>query len=304
VSTAVATERVPLSFLLAQNAGEDPPVEPILPFAAWRALEATGFGPERWLPITVTGLMERTAAFHALDNRYDTGVLKFDLVMVEPAEVRWQTARGPRNLENGQAQKSGKHWRSYPHTTAAPEDQRAKSDQRAIANRAEVQRAQQLERHTYKLAAQHVSTSIRLKADEAEGEPMKPRISQERREELKAQGLRHCSHCDQDKPLDQFRSNGYCKSCGVEYDRNRSKGTKPAKAVRKARKSQPAIPAESATNSAPGATTIVTVIKEGAAMPLPTNGHAPSLQETVLAAFVELEQLREFKRRVLELASA
>lgn len=82
-------ERVPLSFLLAQIRDEQPPVEAVVPFEAWREVESTST-QRNWLPITVTAVLERTATFYGDGGKYETGLLRLEVVLVDPEQVKWR----------------------------------------------------------------------------------------------------------------------------------------------------------------------------------------------------------------------
>ena len=135
MSTA-ALERVPLSELLAVTERGSKTngralrlvdhladQEPVLPFDAWRGGEHQG---TMWIPIVVTGLMERTAAFHAVGDRYDTGVLRLDLVFVDPAAVQWQAKVVAKDIK--------RRWNGAQ--APDPKGSIAKSDARALADQA------------------------------------------------------------------------------------------------------------------------------------------------------------------------
>ena len=51
-------------------------------------------------------------------------------------------------------------------------------------------------------------------------------------EALKAQQLRHCNHCGQNKPLDAFGTAPYCKECWNAYMRKRNADAKRVAADR------------------------------------------------------------------------
>lgn len=246
--------------------------------------------------VVVTALMERTAAYHPRDDRYDSHVIRLDLVFVFPDAIQWKAKAS----SDG---RPGAHYRNYKTTAAPAAEQRELSDQRALADQATKRQAadreESLRRASVATAAEGKETPMAI------GQ----RISQERREELKAQGLQHCSHCDKDKPTSEFRSNGYCKPCGVAYDKARL-AKKPG--VGHPTKAKPAkkaiVPSAIGQIKVPSA--IPAESKELTLKPL--NGEVAAfrvrelspLTQSVLAALDELEQLREFKRRILEVASA
>lgn len=227
--STVAVDRIPLGELLGvteRSTGTHASAhrlvehlndqEPVLPFDAWRR-ESTG---EYW-PIVVTALMERTAAFHALGDRYDTGVLRLDLVLVEAESLQWKPKATPHTGW------PGSHFRTYKTTAASPETQRAISDRRAIADQAvkrqEAEREESLRRAS-------VATT-------AEGkEPM-------------SEATRTCRVCGKEKPKDEFPAFGKnsrrCLDCaGAALGLGKPlpiKRSVKAKAAKKPR----AIPAES-----------------------------------------------------------
>jgi hypothetical protein len=204
--SAVALERMALADLLVHHDHVDQ--EPRLPFAAFRDE----------IPVIITAILERTAAYHTVGDKYDTGVIRLERVFVDPDSIEWVTKKA-----SAHAGRPGAHFRTYKSTAPSPEAQREISDRRALADQ-----------------ARGVET-MRVRA-----------ISKQRREELKAQGLQHCSHCNQDKPIADFQSNGYCRPCGLEYSRRNyaAKAGNVKKApIKSVPKSQPAkakvIPAES-----------------------------------------------------------
>ena len=157
------SDRVPLSFLLAEHGKEDPPIEPITPFDACRE-EAGGY-----VDITVTALLERTAAYHSLGDKYDTGALKFDRILVLPAEVKWKTATGARATENGQVPIQWNRSITQRGKPQASAEERAalreRSDARALENQAEVARKNEVE------AAREVSQRLKNLSEPANTEP-------------------------------------------------------------------------------------------------------------------------------------
>src|SRR5438270_3636358 len=88
-------ERVPLSFLITQNASEDPPVEPIVPFPAM-------FGDEVKI---VTAVLDRTAVLSSASDKYERITRRHDQVLVDPAVISWRARtsnyEGNRILNDG-----------------------------------------------------------------------------------------------------------------------------------------------------------------------------------------------------------
>jgi hypothetical protein len=239
------SDRVPLSFLLASKVPEDPPVEPVVPFAAFRDE----------IPVIVTAVLERTAAIHAIGDRYDTGAIRLDRLQVDPTIIEWRATAGGSTSENGQTP-----WnRRKPKATA--EDRQAsreRSDRAALENQArnarvaaaEVVRDAALRSKELKdlsdratpfnstAKAQLAAGALHLvdaqaPAAHTEEEEANMQIFHRDRaafkEELPAgtqrvdvtftvpEKLKHCKRCGEDKPRDQFAATGiyggYCATC-------------------------------------------------------------------------------------------
>lgn len=137
MSTAIATERVPLSFLLTQNRDEQPPVEPVVPFEAWRRVDDRDEWP--WMPVTVTAVLERTVAFYGDGGKYDTGAIRHDQCFVDPQAIQWRTRTATydgRRINVDQAHLPSARFRTYRSELPSPDEQRASSDRRALADQA------------------------------------------------------------------------------------------------------------------------------------------------------------------------
>lgn len=175
---SVAVERVPLSFLLAQNKDEQPPVEPILPFPAFRDE----------IPVIVTAVLERTAAFHALGDTHETGLLRLDRVLVDPRALEWKA----RVISDGRHKA---RWNGGGGRSDEMQEIVARSDARALEDQAA---KRELDKRPV----------IRTVVTATKGQRVTPAIAKE----LRARGLRRCPKCGEDKPLEEFNTAGYC-SC-------------------------------------------------------------------------------------------
>ncbi|HEV2036908.1 MAG TPA: hypothetical protein VGU71_22380 [Candidatus Dormibacteraeota bacterium] len=205
---SIGIDRVPLSQLLAANQASH--LEPVVPFAAFRDE----------IPVIVVAVLERTAAYHAIGDRYDRGVIRLDRCFVDPTSVEWKAKAG--DVENGQ-KKPGGAFRSY-RSNAQPADQaRVASDVRAIANRKQVQRQTELE-HA-QLAAQRAQPAVAIQAEEKTmPRGVNPRAVEER-ERLAAAGLKRCPKCKLEKPKDQFSATAsYCRPCTALISAERTRG--------------------------------------------------------------------------------
>ena len=187
----VDVERKPLSELLAL----DQELEPVRPFDAWRAmteaeLREAPLGPGVGLgmvAVTVTSLMERTAAYHAAGDRYDTGVIRLDRVFVDGDALEWK-AKDPHAMD-GMTNKGGRLFRRHRRDTGkTPGQIRADSDQRALADQAR--------KHQEEIKTMAVQ-----------------RISLTERQELAAKGLKRCPSCKKDLPIADINQAGYCAPC-------------------------------------------------------------------------------------------
>lgn len=179
------TERVPLSFLLVQHKDEQPPVQPVVPFAAL-------YGEE---PKIVTAVLERTGVLASATDQYDRITVRHEFILVDPATVEWRTktsdydggrvdpsqaGKPSQKLRNRETErpKRSTRWAASP-LAPRPADGaavREKSDERARQNQADVEAAKQRE-----LAV--------LRAKETT--PM-PDV------------MKHCPGCKLDKPKSEF----------------------------------------------------------------------------------------------------
>lgn len=271
-------ERVPLSFLIAQNKDEQPPVEPVVPFAAM-------FGDDVKI---VTAVLDRTAVLSEPSDRYERKSVRHDQVLVDPAVVSWRTVtssyEGHRLLNAGtikpgsaaarstihilrQPQKTGAHWRRSMPSPINPgnvpgAEARQASDERALKNQAEVAatKTRELAAHRQRQpkrieeeAMSTVITDIRT-ADTTSTAPLG----------VKPEKTKRCVICGNDKPASAFpvgpRGPQRCLDCRAN---NISRLTLPPAAT----------PAPSGpTNGGPG------VIEEKARKPRLKKGRATHLK--------------------------
>ena len=217
-------ERVPLSFLLTQNKDEQPPVEPIVPFAAFNGED----------PVIVTAVLERTVTFHSIGDRHDTGLRRPDLIYVDPAALEWRTKtagyEGER-LSPSDHRKPGQRFRRYSDQSRT--EQRAKTDEEALKNQAVVKKQKEDElrflRQRARPAEGHEKKEEQMVSAVNTNAPFgAPVLGQGER-------LKHCRRCGEEKPASAFPATGiyggYCSTCEplekAERAAARASGEKP-----------------------------------------------------------------------------
>jgi hypothetical protein len=220
------SERVPLSFLLVEKGTT---LEPVVPFAAFRDE----------VPCIVTAVLERTVAIHAVGDRYDTGAIKHDRILVDPDALEWQVSTEARASENGQTRlrrwNTGRGVRE-PKSQEELQAQRDKTDQEARANqarnarvaaaevvRARALRSTELSKELKDLSDRATPFSNTEKARPAAGAlhlvgALAPAGTQRVDVTFTVpEKLKHCKRCGEDKPRDQFAATGiyggYCSTC-------------------------------------------------------------------------------------------
>jgi len=210
--------RLPLSFLLAQNKDEQPPVEPTVPFAAM-------YGED---PKIVIAVLERTVVLAEPSDRYERITAKHDQVLVDPGVIAWRmkTASYEGHRLNGSKagealaahrQPSKSPWRVAPPADSAA---RQRSDDRARENQREI------EEHKQRELAAHRQRQ-RQPCEEEEVMSITQSTSVPGMVVVAEVGQKACSTCGKSKPLDQFRRDkkakdglgGKCKDCTAEYRR-------------------------------------------------------------------------------------
>lgn len=214
-------ERVPLSFLLVQHKDEQPPVEPIVPFAAM-------YGEE---PKVVTAVLERTCILASVVDQYDRITVRHDQVAVDPRAIEWRTKTAGYSGESirpADQKKPGARFRRHMNGLG---DARALSDARAIQNQKDVERQKERE-----LAAARQATPVLvsitggLAASPADGPE---RIAKPPKETPMPEVLKHCPSCKKDKPKSEFppgKGFFYCNDCRAERAANGSQNVKVDKA--------------------------------------------------------------------------
>lgn len=233
-------ERVPLSFLLTQNASEEPPVEPVVPFPAM-------FGDEVKI---VTAVLERTAVLSSATDRYERVTRRHDQVLVDPAAIEWRTKtatyEGQRLNEAARERKgvSKSPWRVEMAMTyeraVSRDEQRQRSDQRAQENRQRVKEAEEKELRFLR-QRQRAQSPQEEKEDVSTPVielPPAPTVTAPAAGPARKVKLRHCYGCGEDKPKKAFatkRGMGICDDC-------RAAGIKTGKATGKPRQLVATIP--------------------------------------------------------------
>src|SRR5579864_6218131 len=194
------SERVPLSFLMAEHKAEHPPVEPMLdsdhPLPVF-------FNEELW---NCTSVLERTVILASIGDRRDTRIARHDQVLVDPDQVQWRTVTagydGARlNSKPGEGltinQRLKSPWRVTP-AAPRPADAatvRKASDARAEKNKTEVAEAKERELEAARAQA------VKHSADQASGfQPSSEVEKQEPTEPLPRIGT--CAKCGQRGRLD------------------------------------------------------------------------------------------------------
>jgi len=204
-------ERVPLSFLLAEKSSQKAPVEPIVPFPAFRGED----------PCIVTAVLERTAICGSTTDHYERQAVKHQDVLVDSAVIEWKTRAETATKQNGQ---STPWLRSKKATSEERVAAREKSDRKARENQAEVARVAAAEQaRDAELRAQGLkdlsdrATPPVLAKRHAEHESA-PSDMEERPSnvEAKSEPLKFCPGCKQKKPKSAFpEGKGFfkCNEC-------------------------------------------------------------------------------------------
>src|SRR5579864_2617980 len=142
------SERVPLSFLMAEHKAEHPPVEPMLdsdhPLPVF-------FNEQLW---NCTSVLERTVILASIGDRHDTRIARHDQVLVDPSQVQWRakTAHydGSRlSSKPGEGltinQRLRSPWRATAAASAPAEAEKVReaSDERALKNQQDVKESEE-----------------------------------------------------------------------------------------------------------------------------------------------------------------
>lgn len=237
-------ERVPLSFLIAQNKDEEPRVEPVVPFPAM-------FGED---PKIVTAVLENTAVLASTDDRYERIARRHDQVYVDPAAIEWRTKtatyEGARLNEEARNRRGvGKSpWRvematTYEKLEGSRAEQRTRSDERALENQKQVQETADTNRRLLRL--RQPVTPAQPEEKEAmivQRQPFIPTADVARStatvtsSTTSIEKLKRCKRCGEDKARSEFAATGiyggYCSTCEPleKAERAAARGGKPAKA--------------------------------------------------------------------------
>ena len=262
------SERVPLSFLLADGAHGDQ--EPVVPFAAMKNEDLC----------IVTAVLERTAICGSTTDQYERLAVRHELVLVDPESIEWRlktsTYEGARL--NGAAGEDPTRWRRRPTNSKSPWRAemnitydatigverglaRDKGDQRALKSQEHVKDEKEKELRLLRRRTSEMPAEQKEEEQVSDfqagpfmkgigfGDPVTGARDLAAGQDPMAnpEKLKHCRRCGEDKPASQFPATGiyggYCATCGplekAERQANRQGKPKPAKAAKKGTRRAP-----------------------------------------------------------------
>lgn len=165
------SDRIPLSFLLAEHKDDQPPVEPIPGFAVF-------YNEELWRLKT---MLERTAILVDVNDQYRTITARFEYVLVDPRVVEWQTKTG----------EAVRTWRRQPTKPPADQSVREVGDKRAIASQERQREREENEREELRRRAREAAAAAALQEPEPqpEVEPLAQSIANSSERDTTSEGV-------------------------------------------------------------------------------------------------------------------
>jgi len=253
-------ERVPLSFLLAENSTKQPPVEPIVPFPALYMED----------PRICTAVLERTAVLASTTDQYERITARLDQVLVDPAMVEWRTKTADYEgirTDPAAAKKPGAQYRRYAHRDN--ESVRAASDQRALEKRQQIQKSEETEMRLLRQRSSQKPAATKEELVNTVVESTTTNPSANTTVALSVTRLKHCKRCGEDKPASEFAATGiyggYCSTCEPieKAERAAARGLNPAPTMkrRSSKRAPKATQAPVASSNGISATPYANVVK-------------------------------------------